>query len=132
MKAHSNYLSAAPSWYCSRVCDFTEVGILVFAAKNSIFWVDAKIHCNFLGHLAAHVSRIVGLGLCYNKDTDDPIKVCSTSEDGKVKVWNLAEKICTSEHTAHCVSLGVCTFNILYKLNMFTFKLVVDVCLAFF
>ena len=113
MISNNHFLSAAPSWYCSRVCEATDDGIVVFAAKNSIFWNDVNLEYKYLGHLTAHLSRVVGLSLCFNREIGDPIKISTTSEDGRVKVWNLGTKTLITEHTSHPVSFVFIIINVI-------------------
>lgn len=114
-------LPASPSWYCSRVVDTNENGLLCFGAKHSIYVLDTATYPpKFRGVISAHEDRVVGLSF----STDDQQnKVCSVSEDGKVKIWNVTDGSLCAEHAEH----KVCKIDILTTLDLVTsLDLVVD------
>ena len=98
----SHYLSAAPSWYCGKVSDSNERGIFVFGAKNSLYLLD--ITCKpprFVGNFQAHQERVVAVSLCTSKSQQH--HCVTSSEDGRVRVWDLETKQLLEEHAHHKV-----------------------------
>ena len=95
-------LAASPSWYCSKVSDCSEDGHFVFGAKNSLYCLDItqKEPC-FTSRFVVHQERVVGLALCHVSGHTN--KCATTSEDGKVRVWDLDNKSLIKEHTEHQV-----------------------------
>ena len=95
-------LPASPSWYCSRVTDANEYGLLVFGAKNSIFIWDVNVKPpRHKGYFRAHQERVVGVSLCRHQLSQP--KCCSAGEDGKIKIWNLDSQALLTEHSEHKV-----------------------------
>ena len=98
-------LPASPVWYCSRVVDSNNSGLLCFGAKHSIYILDTEGGPpRFKGVMSVHEDRVVGVSFCTGGEQN---KVCSVSEDGKVKIWNVVDGLLCAEHAEH----KVCSIN---------------------
>ena len=99
---NSCLLVASPSWYCSRVSDCSEEGYLVFGAKNTLYSLDVnQKDPSFTDQLVVHQERVVSLALCHISGHTN--KCATTSEDGKVRLWDLHTKNLIGEHAEHQV-----------------------------
>ena len=95
-------LSASPSWYCTRVSDCSENGLFVFGAKNSLIFLDvSKSEPWIVGHLQVHQERVTGVSLCHTFQRDE--KCVTTSDDCRVRVWDLKDRALLFEHAEHKV-----------------------------
>ena len=95
-------LAASPSWYCSRVSDCSEDGHFVYGAKNSLYFLDVNQKVPQIeDQLLVHKERVASLSLCHV--SGHTFKCATTSEDGKVKIWDLSNKVLIQQHADHKV-----------------------------
>lgn len=101
-------LPTSANWYCSRIIDGNEQGIVCIGAKNSIdVWQVSSV--NVTQHIAtirAHEERVVGISICRQQQLSSDVILpmcCSAGEDGKVRMWNLNSKEMIKEHNFHKV-----------------------------
>ncbi len=101
-------LATSPNWYCSRVADCNENGLLVFGAKHSLQFLDVtQDPPQFVGQLKVHGDRVVGVSLC---QVSGHTHMCATTgEDGQVKMWDLTKKTLLQEHAQHKVCRFLCS-----------------------
>jgi WD40 repeat protein len=102
-------LPTSANWYCSRIIDGNEQGIVCIGAKNSVDVWQVSNSTSVTQHIAtirAHDERVVGVSLCRQQHPSSNIVLptcCSVGEDGKVRVWNLNSKEMIKEHNSHKV-----------------------------
>ena len=106
---NSCLLAASPSWYSSRVTDCSEEGHLLFGAKNSLYSLDvSQADPCFADQLVVHQERVIGVSLCRGSAK----KCVTTSEDRRVRIWDLSNKTLVLEHTEHQVGQDyILSFN---------------------
>ena len=98
----SGMLSASPSWYCSRVSDCHSKGVFVYGAKNSIYLLDITGLTPVLkDNVEVHKDRVLGISVCHQ--VTDTVLCCTTSEDKKIRIWDLEKKELKEEHQYHKV-----------------------------
>ncbi|ESO89430.1 hypothetical protein LOTGIDRAFT_234283 [Lottia gigantea] len=98
-----SHIPPSPNWYCSKVSDVNTTGLYVFGARSNvyIFKTNGGNHGppHFVGMFTEHKDRVSSTMLGQTKENHG--SCCSTSDDGFVKVWDIASKVTTKSHSEH-------------------------------
>lgn len=92
-------LATSPTWYCSRICDCNSKGLLAFAGRNNVIFLDINsvppVFCGWICESRNRVSSVA-----WNPQEGTKLG-CSGDEDGKVHVWNFETQTLVAEHQYH-------------------------------
>ena len=92
----------SPNWYCSKVVDSTDDGLLAFAARHDIYvFKCSPTSLNVQGIFCGHTEKVTAM--CVSSVEPYKSCCCSASEDGVVKVWDLTTQEVKAEHKMHSV-----------------------------
>lgn len=101
-------LPSSPNWYCNRILDCNDDGLLAFGSRHCIVLLNCreipKSSPTFIGCFAAHNERVSGIAFCpFEGQTN---LLASVGDDRAVVVTDTVNKTPTVLHEQHLVSIS--------------------------